>query len=76
MMPVKLKEWRQHLGITQLELAARSGVGWATIKRLEREDKVQAAQPDTRRKLAEALGVTSTDLIHYPPGFEGQAPNN
>ena len=76
MMPVKLKEWRQHLGITQLELAARSGVGWATIKRLEREDKVQAAQPGTRRKLAEALGVTPTDLIHNPPGFEGQAPNN
>jgi transcriptional regulator with XRE-family HTH domain len=72
MMPVRLKEWRQHLGITQLELAAKSGVGWATIKRLERVEKIQAAQPSTRRKLAEALGITPVDLIGYPPGFEGK----
>lgn len=70
MMPVRLKEWRQHVGITQLELAAKSGVGWATIKRLEKADKVQAAQPGTRRKLAEALGISPTDLITLPPGFE------
>jgi transcriptional regulator with XRE-family HTH domain len=70
MMPIKLKEWRQHFGVTQLELAEKSGVGWATIKRLERESKVQAAQPGTRRKLAEALGITAVDLIALPPGFD------
>ena len=76
MMPLRLKEWRQHIGITQLELAAKSGVGWATIKRLEREEKVQAAQPGTRRKLAEALGITPIDLINMPPGFEDRAPTS
>ena len=70
MMPIKLKEWRQHFGVTQLELAEKSGVGWATIKRLERESKVQAAQPGTRRKLAEALGITPVDIIALPPNFD------
>jgi transcriptional regulator with XRE-family HTH domain len=69
MVPMKLKEWRQHIDITQLELAAKSGVGWSTIKRFGRDDKVQAAQLSTRRKLAAALGI-SPDRIGMPPGFE------
>jgi len=56
-----------------LEPAAKSGVGWATIKRLDREAKVQAAQPSTRRTLAEALGITPVDLITYPPSFSPKA---
>jgi len=73
MMPVKLREWRQYLGITQLELAAKSGVGWATIKRLEQRTNPKEAQPATRRKLAAALGIESKDLLTLPPGFEALA---
>jgi transcriptional regulator with XRE-family HTH domain len=76
MMAVRLREWRQHLGITQQELAAKSGVAWATIKRLEHRTNPDQAQPATRRKLAAALSVSPLDLIGLPPGFEDGAPTN
>lgn len=75
MMTLRLREWRQHLGITQQELAAKSGVAWATIKRLEHRENPDQAQPATRRKLAEALGITPVDLIGMPPGFEVKGTN-
>jgi transcriptional regulator with XRE-family HTH domain len=61
---IKLREWRDHLALTQLEVAERSGVGIATIYRIERG---QAALPSTRRKLAEALGITPAQLLEGPP---------
>lgn len=76
MMPVKLKAWRQYFGLTQAELAAKSGVGHSTIMRLERDENPDHARPATRRKLAEALGISPIDLIGLPPIVEGQAPTN
>jgi transcriptional regulator with XRE-family HTH domain len=76
MMPVKLKEWRKYVGMTQAELAAKAGVGHSTIMRLERDENPDLARPGTRRKLAEALGITPVDLITMPPGFEVKAPTN
>ena len=35
---LKLKEWRKKRGLTQMALAAESGVGYATIARLHHID--------------------------------------
>jgi transcriptional regulator with XRE-family HTH domain len=61
---IKLREWREQLALTQQELAERSGVGIATVSRIEQG---QPALPSTRRKLAEALGMTPAQLLDGPP---------
>ena len=50
-----IKAWREQLGITQQELAARMGVSQAAVVKYERPD----ARPrkSTRRKIAAALGL-------------------
>lgn len=57
-----LKEERRRSGLTQGELAEKSGVGITTIVRIERG---QIAEPrvSTLRKLADALGVGTRDLL-------------
>jgi transcriptional regulator with XRE-family HTH domain len=59
----RLKEWRNKRVLTQRELAEKSGVSLDTVTRL---DKVGEAQPRTIRKLAEALGITTDELIGEP----------
>ena len=56
-----LRPVRQHLGLTQRQLAARAGTGQQTICKLETLRR--GAYPQTLQKLAEALGVSPADLV-------------
>ena len=62
----KLRAIRLARGLTQEELAARSGYGVRTLRRMERSQ----AQPNPRtvREIAQALGVAVTDLLAAAPG--------
>lgn len=57
----RLRELRKQALLTQGQLAERSGVGIATIVRIERNQVEPHAR--TIRKLAAALGVTPAELI-------------
>lgn len=57
----RLRELRKQALLTQGQLAERSGVGIATIVRIERNQVEPHAR--TIRKLADALGVTPAELI-------------
>lgn len=56
----KLRALRERAALSQRDLAERSGVGKATILKLERGR--QRAYPGTIQRLAEALGTTPGDL--------------
>lgn len=51
-----IRAWREHIGITQRELAARIGVSQAAVAKLEKPN----ARPRhaTLEKIAEALGIS------------------
>ena len=55
-----IKAWREHIGITQGELAARMGVSQAAVAKLEKPD----AKPRevTLKKIADALGINPGQL--------------
>lgn len=57
----RLKELRDRVSLSQMELSERSGVSRATIADLELGKR--GAQPKTRRKLAAALGVEPWELV-------------
>jgi transcriptional regulator with XRE-family HTH domain len=57
----RLKELRERVSLSQMELSERSGVSRATIADLELGKR--GAQPKTRRKLAAALGVEPWELV-------------
>ena len=61
----KLKTLRRLRALSQEELAEESGVGRATISRIERGET--GAHGRTLRKLANALGVGVEELV----GIEG-----
>lgn len=50
--------WRRYRGMTQVELAARSGVTQAAISGMERGSGGDIGSVKTRRAVARALGVT------------------
>jgi ribosome-binding protein aMBF1 (putative translation factor) len=55
-----IRAWREHIGITQGELAARMGVSQAAVAKLEKPDaKPRSA---TLKKVAEALGISPSQL--------------
>jgi ribosome-binding protein aMBF1 (putative translation factor) len=55
-----IRAWREFIGITQGELAARMGVSQAAVAKLERSDaKPRGA---TLKKVAEALEISVTQL--------------
>ncbi len=55
-----IRAWREHIGITQGELAARMGVSQAAVAKLEKPNaKPRVA---TLKKVAEALGISPTQL--------------
>lgn len=58
-----LRFWRRARGLTQVDLAARSGVERSHIGKLER-GQVAEPRPATLLKLAEALGVEVLDLLY------------
>jgi transcriptional regulator with XRE-family HTH domain len=57
----KLRETRKYALLTQQQLADKSGVGIATIVRIERNQVEPQAR--TIRKLAQALGVEPHELL-------------
>jgi transcriptional regulator with XRE-family HTH domain len=58
----KLKRLRRGAGLTQAELAEKSGVAQSTVAQIETEVRT-TPHPGTLRKLAEALGKTPADLL-------------
>jgi DNA-binding XRE family transcriptional regulator len=58
-MPM-IRAWREHIGMTQKELAARMGVSQAAVAKLEKP----SAKPRraTLEKIAEALGITIENI--------------
>jgi hypothetical protein len=54
------RAWREHLRLTQEELAARMGITQAAVARMEMPGK--KLQKATRQRLAEALGITPQQL--------------
>ena len=60
-----IKGWRQRRGLSQWDLADKSGVGYATIARIE-VGMVDPRLPALKR-LAEALSVDAVDLLTGPP---------
>jgi transcriptional regulator with XRE-family HTH domain len=61
LMTRRLRELRERVSLSQMKLSERSGVSRATIADLELGKR--GAQPKTRRKLAEALGVEPWELV-------------
>lgn len=64
-MNYRVKELREKLGMTQEELAQKSGVSRATISALEKGTE-KATSTKTLNKIAEALGTT-VDAIFFSP---------
>ncbi len=56
----RLKHWRRRRALSQKELAEKSGVGQATIARIETG---HGARPATVRALAAALEVSIEELL-------------
>ena len=56
-----IKAWREHLGLTQAELAKRSGIKQPSLARLEKTD----ANPrkSTLKKISDALNISVEQLI-------------
>lgn len=61
-MQNKLKEIRKEKGLTQVQLATKSGVSRMTIIGLE-SGRATVTKTDTLLKLAEALGVTVSQIF-------------
>ena len=57
----RLRDVRMRAALSQEELAAKAGTTRVTISRLETEQ--QEPQPRTLRRLAQALGVSPSDLM-------------
>lgn len=57
-MPIH-RAWREHLGLTQAEVAERMGVTASAVAQYESTAKVRKA---TRVRLAAALGITPQQL--------------
>ena len=57
----KIHRWRAQRALTQVELAEAAGMTQTAIWRIE--SGTTKPRPTTIRKLAEALGVTTMDLV-------------
>jgi ribosome-binding protein aMBF1 (putative translation factor) len=55
-----VRAWREHLGLTQADLAKRMGMSQPAFSQLERPGR--ALRFDTRKRLAEAMGVEPEQL--------------
>lgn len=65
----RLGRIRRRRGITQDELAERSGVNVSSIRKLEQGGRATASL-ETLNKLARALAVTTSDLFRPVPRFD------
>ncbi len=59
----RLRELRERKVWTQMDLAARAGVSYVTISRIENGYGDGLPRPSTIQKLAAALGVTPEYLV-------------
>ena len=62
-MRLRLREWRERRLLTQRELAERVGMSTGQINRIERG--IHEPRFSTIRKLAEALEVTTDELVEW-----------
>jgi transcriptional regulator with XRE-family HTH domain len=62
----RLKEFRERLGISQVELACRAHVAQSSVNSIERGRL--APWPKIKKRLAEELGTTPEEL--FPEGLE------
>lgn len=53
------RAWREHLGLTQAEVAARLGISQSAYAQQEGSDKLRKA---SRMKIAAALGISAEQL--------------
>ncbi|MFF3380849.1 ATP-binding protein [Streptomyces sp. NPDC002680] len=65
-----LRDHRRRLGLTQEELAERSGVSVRTICHVE-TGRIERPRPATVRRLADALALTGTDLDEFRQAATG-----
>ncbi len=65
-----LLDWRSHRGLTQEQLAAKSGLTRLTIYNLETGRA--RANPVTLGKLARGLGVSIPQLLAGPAAYEAE----
>lgn len=56
-----VRAWREHLGLTQDEVAQRAGITQAALSQIE--SGKHKAQKATRQKLAAAMGLTLAQLV-------------
>jgi DNA-binding XRE family transcriptional regulator len=54
-----IRAWREHLGVTQIEMAERLGVSQSAYAQQESSARLRKA---TREKIAAALGITANQL--------------
>lgn len=54
-----VRAWREHLGLTQAEVAERLGIAQPSYAKQEASDKLRTS---TREKIAAALGITPEQL--------------
>jgi putative transcriptional regulator len=62
----RLKEWLERAGISQSELARRSGISFVTINRIA-SNKTDGASLKTLDALSKALGCEPGDLLEREP---------
>ncbi|ASL42169.1 hypothetical protein bAD24_I01675 [Burkholderia sp. AD24] len=53
------RAWREHLGLTQVEVATRMGVSQSAYAQQESSEKLRKS---SREKIATALGITADQL--------------
>jgi len=68
----RIKFFREQLGLTQLQLAEKSGISSKAIGRYEHGNRVPPV--DTAQSIATALGITVNDLL-YPEAIK-ENPNS
>ena len=54
-----IRAWREHLGLTQTEVARRLGVSQSAFAQQEAKESVRKS---TREKIAKALGISPEQL--------------
>lgn len=65
MVRLFLKEWREHRGLQQKDLAARAGINDVTVSRMEHEQFRWTSEH--LEQLALALDIDDARKLLYPP---------
>lgn len=69
----RLKQFREQMGISQLELSHRSGISQASIARIETHQQ-RNLKSETIRKLADSLGISVSLFIEEPSIIKEEKP--